>query len=149
MTHKIGHLTGSPSFLQPILVALLLLSCGIGEADAKKSPKPPKQDAGAFQREEVMVLNLTKAPKSAKFYLLKNLKANRETQHELQRAISQIEQADANFAKAHRRPDDRTMTATVNRFKAALQTSQQLEEQLNAANAELKADVQSTLVSPK
>ena len=58
----------------------------------------------------------------------------------------QVQQTDANYAKARNRPDDRTMLGTVERLKQAQETMQKLEEQLEAANDELKSDIETTLI---
>jgi hypothetical protein len=128
------------------LLTLLLMSGTMSPfAEAKKAPK---QAAVSFKREETIILNLEKAPKSAKHIILTSLRSAKETEKQLDKAIRQVEQADANFAKARNQRDSRTMNTTVERLKAAMQTTQQLEEQLDAANKELRADVQQTLISP-
>jgi hypothetical protein len=67
-------------------------------------------------------------------------------QHQILRAQRQVEATDANYAKARNRSDDRTMTGTVERFKEVQLTLSKLEQDLEAANAQLKADIQSTLL---
>lgn len=96
-----------------------------------------------------MILNLERAPKSAKYLILMALRQTRESEKGIDRAIRQVEQADATFAKARNKRDSRTMDTTVGRLKAALATAQQLETQLQEANQELKSDVQQTLVAPR
>jgi hypothetical protein len=128
-----------------ILVLSATLLCTLSVAsDAKKD----KQETVSFKREETIILNLERAPKAPKHVILTALRTNRTTQKELDRAIRQIERADETFAKARNKRDTRTMTTTVQRLQAALQTAQQLEKDLTAANAELRADVQQTLISP-
>lgn len=130
----------------PVLIALAALAVTCSSTEAKKDPKPAPV---SFQREETMILNLERAPKSAKYLILMALRQTRESEKGIDRAIRQVEQADATFAKARNKRDSRTMDTTVGRLKAALATAQQLETQLQEANQELKSDVQQTLVAPR
>src|SRR5262245_29515962 len=89
-----------------------------------------KADAPLLQREEMLVYNLNRGPKSTRFYLLKSLKAMREMEKDIERAQHQVEQVDATYNRARGRSDDRTMEGTVARLKTALQTAQRLEQEL-------------------
>ena len=125
--------------------ATLVLS-GAPWAQAKH---PPKAESDAFKREEKVVLNLTQAPKSARWYIQDSLKATKASVKGIDKALHQVEQADATFARAKRHPDDRTMNATVQRLQLALKNAQQLQQQLEDANADLKSDVTQTLAAPR
>lgn len=129
-------------------ILVILVACGLSIAPAiarKQKPQVVNADT-LLKREERMVLNLQTGPKSTKFYLLQSLKQTKEMQKNLDRAMRQVEQVDANYAKARHRPDDRTMTSTVQQLKQVLDTTNLLEKQLQDANAELKSDVQGTLI---
>jgi hypothetical protein len=130
--------------------ALTLLLASVSLIIASNCPcgaKPPQPDQRELlAREEMMVMNLNRGPKSARFYMLESLKAIRLIQKDLDRARNQVDQVDAAYAKAKGRSDDRTMRTTVEQLRAAEQMAQQLEQQLQAAGEELKADVQTTLI---
>jgi hypothetical protein len=125
-----------------ISIAFVLASA---PSEAKQQSIIEAQKA-LMNREEMMVINLNRGPKSARFYMLQSLKSVRAIERDLERAQHQIEQVDATYAKVKNRSDDRTMQPTVERLKAALRTTQQLEQELDAAGDELKADVQQTLI---
>jgi hypothetical protein len=114
---------------------------------AKRSPGNANPEL--LKREEMMVYNLNRGPKSARFYQLDSLKATRLVQHDLEKAQHQVEQVDAAYAKVRNRPDDLTMQPTVARLKAALLTAQELESQLEQVSDELKSDIQQTLIRQK
>jgi hypothetical protein len=121
-----------------LLLMLVANSCGIEAAAAA--------DAPLLQREEMLVYNLNRGPKSARFYMIESLKALRKIERDLDRAQSQVEQVDSAFNRARGRSDDRTMEATVARLKAARETAQRLEQELEQAGDVLKADIQHTLI---
>jgi hypothetical protein len=126
------------------LVIAAFSVAGKAESFGKKPQRvEPKQ---LMKREETMVLNLNLGKGSTKFYILESLRISREMQKNLGRAMRQVEQTDANYAKSRNRPDDRTMTGTVERLKQAQATAEKLEQDLEAANSELKSDIQSTLI---
>ena len=132
-------------FSNLILLSILAMSLSVATASAKK-PAPASPGQAALDREELMVLNLNRGPKSARFYMSESLKAAKIAEHNLSLAQHQVEQADAAFAKARNRPDDRAMQATVERLKSAMSSAQQLQMLLEEAEAELKGDIQNTLV---
>jgi hypothetical protein len=132
-----GAVTGS--FLPGMLLMVALLP---GQAKLQAADS----NAQLLKREEMMVYNLNRGPKSARFYQLESLKATRLMQHHLELAQHQVEQVDAAYARIRNKPDDRTMQPTVERLKTALQTAQQLETQLKAAGDEMKSDIQQTLI---
>jgi GTPase SAR1 family protein len=131
-----------------VILAVLALSClvAVPSAPAKKQKPKPIDQSVLMKREETMVLNLNRGPGSTKFYLLESLRRTREMQKDLFRAMRQVEQTDANYAKARNRADDRTMNATVERLKRAQATAEKLEQELEAASTELKSDIQATLI---
>jgi hypothetical protein len=129
-----------------LLITVLMLAAPCALTTSAKHIPPREKPSELLRREEMMVLNLDRGPKSTHYYLLESLKATRTIQKSLERARHQVEQVDGSFAKAKNRPDDRTMNSTVQRIKAAEQTAQQLEQQLKEAEDELKADIKQTLI---
>jgi hypothetical protein len=129
--------------ISAIVAAAVLLGTA-GEAEAKH--QRPVDPSSLMKREETMVINLNHGQGSTKFYLLESLRKSREMQKNLARAIRQVETTDAAYNKARRRPDDRTMSGTVERLKQCIATAEKLEQDLDAASAELKSDIQNTLI---
>lgn len=78
--------------------------------------------------------------------MLQSLKSAKDIEHNLDKARHQVEQVDALFAKAANRPDDRSMQQTVDALKLAEETAKKLQEQIEAAQQELRSDVQQTLI---
>jgi hypothetical protein len=120
----------------PIVCCLLQI-----QAVAKQAPTRP-----SLKREEMIVLNLNRGPGSARMMMLQSLKSAKDIEHNLDKARHQVEQVDALFAKAANRPDDRSMQQTVDALKLAEETAKKLQEQIEAAQQELRSDVQQTLI---
>lgn len=133
------------SKIEKALVLVVLMSLFPFADSLAKKPRPVDPST-LLKREETMVLNLGQGPKSAKFYVLHSLNTTRNLQKDLYRAMRQVEQVDTNYAKARQRPDDRTMSGTVERLKRAQETAEKLEKELQEANVELKSDIQNTLI---
>ena len=125
-----------------LVAAFAALAAGQGSAQGSKN----QGNEQLLKREEMMVYNLNRGPKSARFYQLESLKASRLIQRDIERAQHQVEQVDASYAKARGHAEERTMQPTVARLKTALQTAQELERQLDACGDELKSDIQQTLL---
>jgi hypothetical protein len=149
---QIQQPAASPTISQPLSLRLkaICFACialVVCTLSTESGAKHAKEGNVSFKREETIILNLERAPKAPKHIILTALRTTKATQKELDRAIRQVENADEAFAKARGKRDSRTMSTTVHRLAAALKTAQQLEQELNAANAELRADVQQTLIS--
>jgi hypothetical protein len=129
-----------------VAIAAFFACSTLAPEDAFAFGKKPVKAVEPMKREETMVMNLNHGQGSTKFYILEGLRKTREMQHQILRAQRQVEATDANYAKARNRSDDRTMTGTVERFKEVQLTLSKLEQDLEAANAQLKADIQSTLL---
>ena len=71
---------------------------------------------------------------------------DRMVQKDLDRAQNQVAQIDQTYANSRNKPDNLAMQTTVERLKLALQTAEKLEQELEAAQTELKADVQQRLL---
>lgn len=132
-----------------ILLALPIACAAIffaTSSDAAK--KEPRLDdpRSLLKREELMVINLNRGPKSTGFYILTSLKSVRAMQRDLDKGARQLEQVDAAYAKASGRPDDRTLGTTLDGIKQAQKTADLLEKQLDGCFNELKADVKTTLI---
>lgn len=137
-------------FITLVTRALALSSCLIlgftvsqGTASKPKPEKPPK-----FDREQMILLNLNRGPKSTGVYLAQALKQTHALSHQLDKARQQLEQADRSFAKFKGHPDDHYLDSPSEHLKQAEATAQQLEAQLKDSYQDLKSSVQEALVKP-
>jgi hypothetical protein len=102
---------------------------------------------GKLNRNQVMLLNLKTAPMSAGYYIVDAHRIGKEISQDLERAFNQIEAVDKTYAKYRHRPDDRFMQSTCLKVTLARQTTQDLQQQLEDAFAELKSNIEETLIS--
>lgn len=124
--------------LAALLLALLLCP---GEAR-----RPAKLLPGLkFDREQIMMMNLTRGPGSTGFYLVQSLRHAKEMVRDLDKALRQLEQVEKAYAKSRGRPDDRPLASSAERIRQAHTTAGQLETQLRQAYEDLKSSVSQTL----
>ncbi len=94
-----------------------------------------------------MLLNLKTAPESAGFYIVNSYHTSKEISQNIDRALNQVTAVDKTYAKYRRRPDDRFLQSTCLKLTLAKQTAQDLEQQLQDAFAELKSNVDESLIT--
>jgi hypothetical protein len=102
---------------------------------------------GKLNRNQVMLLNLKTAPMSAGYYLVNSYRTSKTIDQDLERALNQVKAVDQAYAKYRHRPDDRFMQSTCLKITLARQTAEDLEQQLQDAFAELKSNIEETLIS--
>jgi hypothetical protein len=102
---------------------------------------------GKMNRNQIMLLNLKTAPMSAGYFIVTAHRTSKSIAQDMERALSQVTAVDQAYAKYRRRPDDRFMQATCLKITLARQTAQDLEQQLADAFAELKSNIEETLIS--
>jgi hypothetical protein len=102
---------------------------------------------GKLNRSQVMLLNLKTAPMSAGYFLVTSHRTSKTIAQDLERALNQVTAVDQAYAKYRHRPDDRFMQSTCLKITLARQTAQDLEQQLQDAFAELKSNIEETLIS--
>lgn len=117
----------------------LILSPG----EARKVPQPPA--AASFDREQFMMINLTRGPNSTGFYLLKSLRHSKEMVKDLDKALRQLQQVERAYTMSRGRPDDRPLASAAEHVQEAHQSAAQLELKLRDAYQDLKTSVQQTL----
>ena len=126
-----------------IVFSLLLLSTYVclpdryGQAISK----------GKLNRNQIMLLNLKTAPMSAGFYIVSSYHTTKEITQNLERALNQVMAVDKSYAKYRGRPDDRFMQSACLKITLARQTAQDLEDQVHDAFAELKSNIDETLIT--
>lgn len=99
-----------------------------------------------FTREELLLLNLGHGQGSAGFFLLEALRQSKETTHNLQRAMSQMRQVEATYAKSKGKPDDKYLQNSELKLTQALQRSEELSENISDGFREMKRSVKETLL---
>jgi hypothetical protein len=99
-----------------------------------------------FTREELLLLNLGHGQGSAGFFLLEALKQSKETTHNLQRAMSQMRQVEATYAKSKGKPDDKYLQNSELKLTQARQRSEELSENISDGFREMKRSVKETLL---
>ncbi|HEY9869206.1 MAG TPA: hypothetical protein V6D08_08570 [Candidatus Obscuribacterales bacterium] len=132
---------GTPPWTAP--VAALMLSLLLIPGQARKPAKPPP--APKFDREQIMMMNLTRGPGSTGFYVVQSLRHTKEMVRNLDKALRQLEQVEKSYAKSRGRPDDRPLASSAERIRQAHATAGQLETQLREAFQDLKSSVSQTL----
>ena len=99
-----------------------------------------------FTREELLLLNLGHGQGSAGFFLLEALKGSKETTHNLQRAMSQMRQVEATYAKSKGRPDDKYLQNAELKLTQARQRSEDLSENISDGFRDMKRSVKEALL---
>jgi len=99
-----------------------------------------------FDRAQKLVLNLNKVAGSSGFYLLKSMREIDVADHDLTKALRQVEEVEKTYARLRGRPDDKFLETTQIKIQKAMQSRNQYEEDLRDAYSQLKADIQHTLL---
>ncbi len=126
-------------------VALCLALCASFAYPPNKSQTVSADEK--LNRSQTMLLNLKTAPESSGYYIIQSHRASKEIINSLEKALSQLAAVDQNYAKYRGRPDDRFLQAVSLKVTLARQTSQELQEQLLDAYAELKSSVDEALIT--
>jgi hypothetical protein len=126
-------------------VALCLALCSTFTYTSNKNQHVTA--AEKFNRSQTMLLNLKTAPESSGYYIVQSYRTSKEITNNLEKALNQLTAVDQNYAKYRGRPDDRFLQAASLKVTLARQTSQELQDQLLDAYAELKSSVQEALIT--
>lgn len=145
---------------KPVIIALPLKACiktialaGLVFASFLWQPLAPSVQSAEelafdrkFSREELLLLNLGHGQGSAGFFLLEALRQSKETTHNLQRAMSQMRQVEATYAKSKGRPDDKYLQNAELKLTQARQRSEELSENISDGFRDMKRSVKETLL---
>ena len=112
----------------------------------------PNHSEEAFSKEklnrsQIMLLNLKTAPLSAGYYIVTSYRTSKSISQDLEKAFNQVTEVDKAYAKYRHRPDDRFMQSACLKITLARQTAQELQDQLQDSFAELKSNIEETLIS--
>jgi hypothetical protein len=112
--------------------------------------KSIKQDAVPnenFDRAQTLIVNLNRVQGSSGWYMLEGLKCCKTMDHDLLKALRQVEEVDKTFGKLRGRPDTKHLDTTAVKIEKAIQSNQQLTSDLLDSYDELKAQIKDTLVT--
>ncbi len=94
-----------------------------------------------------MLMNLNRGPNSTGGYLSASHQAALKMKDDLSKAVNQLEQVEATYAKSRGRPDDHFLEGPAARIEQARKTAEQLLNELREAEADLKSTIQQTLIT--
>jgi hypothetical protein len=101
-----------------------------------------------FNREEMLVLNLSHSKGSAGYFLLEAERLQKEVTHNLWRALSQVQQVEQSYAKSKGKPDQKYLDASQLQLVNARQRSEELTEYISTTFRQMKRSVKETLLKP-
>jgi len=122
-------------------VAPVLLPQAPGNADQLR----PAIENPKFNREQFMMMNLTRGHDSTGFYLITSLNRTKEMIRDLEKSLNQLDQVEKAYTRSRGRPDDHPLQSTADRIKQAQLRAGQLELELREAFHDLKSSVTQTL----
>lgn len=125
----------------------VLATCTPTKAD---KPAPSSSSSDAFSnmdRAQVLVYNLNRAAGSTGYYLLQDIRNIGEMDHDLTKALRQVQEVDKTFGRLRGTPDSRRMEAVTIKIEKALNSRAIFEEDLRDAYSTLKVTIKDTLVN--
>lgn len=99
-----------------------------------------------FTREELLLLNIAHGQGSAGFYLLEANRQSKEVTKNIDRAMSQMRQVEATYAKSKGKPDDKYLSSAELKLTQARQRSQEVSDGVWDGFREMKRSVKDTLL---
>jgi hypothetical protein len=125
------------------MVVPVLIPCSPGQADQLR----PAIENRNFDRQQLMMMNLTRGHDSTGFYLITSLNKTKDMIRDLEKSINQLDQVEKAYTRSRGRPDDHPLQSSSDRIKQAQQRAGQLELELREAFHDLKSSVTQTLAS--
>src|SRR5262249_30079071 len=98
-----------------------------------------------FDRQQFMMMNLTRGHESAGFYLIQSLRYSKDMVRDLEKSLNQLAQVEKEYTRSRGRPDDHPLQSSADRIKRAQQRAGELELELRDAYQDLKSTVTQTL----
>jgi len=130
--------------LFPVAALLACSAIFFGKPDALS-----KQDAAAdsgFDRAQTLIVNLNKKPESAGFFLLEGMRFAETMDHDILKALRQVQAVEKTYAGLRGRPDSRYFEVTEIKIEKAIASNDALRADLRDAYSQLKAQIKDTLV---
>lgn len=98
-----------------------------------------------FDRAQTLLINLNKVQGSSGYYLLEGLRFSETMDHDLLKALRQVQEVDKKYGSLRNRPDSRHLEETAIKIDRAIQANSQLNSDLRDAYTELKAQIKETV----
>jgi len=100
-----------------------------------------------FDRAQTMVVNLNKVEGSTGYFLLKDIREVKEMDHDLGKALFQVQEVDKSYAKLRGRSDERFLEAVAIKLQKVQQSRALYEEDLRDAYTQLKSSIEDTMMT--
>lgn len=106
---------------------------------------PIAHSGESFDRAQTLLINLNKVQGSSGYYLLEGLRFSETMDHDLLKALRQVQEVDKKYGSLRNRPDSRHLEETAIKIDRAIQANSQLNSDLRDAYTELKAQIKETV----
>jgi hypothetical protein len=128
------------------LVVVSLVIAGFFLANPlAQSAKQSQLPGESFDRAQNLIVNLNKVQGSSGYYLLEGLRFCETMDHDLLKALRQVQEVDKKYGSLRNSPDSRHLQETAIKIDRAIQANSQLNSDLRDAYSELKAQIKETL----
>jgi hypothetical protein len=128
------------------LVVLSLVITGFFLANPlAQSAKPSQGPDESFDRAQTLIVNLNKVQGSSGYYLLEGLRFTETMDHDLLKALRQVQEVDKKYGSLRNNPDSRHLQETAIKIDRAIQANTNLISDLKDAYTELKAQIKETV----
>jgi hypothetical protein len=129
------------------LSSVAVLAFGVPTHAEKPSVAPPADAFSKMDRAQTLVYNLNRVAGSTGFYLLQDIRGIDTMDHDLTKALRQVQEVDKTFGRLRGNPDKRSLEAVSIKIEKALNSRAIFEEDLKDAYLTLKSSIQETLVN--
>jgi hypothetical protein len=130
---------------QSLVVLSLVLAGFFLVNPLAQSAKPSQAPSESFDRAQTLLINLNKVQGSSGYYLLEGLRFTETMDHDLLKALRQVQEVDKKYGSLRNRPDSRHLEETAIKIDRAIQANTQSISDLKDAYTELKAQIKETL----
>ncbi len=127
-------------------MALVLAAVSLGNPSAISLKDDLPTSGDGFDRAETLVVNLNKRAGSSGYYLLEGLRFVETMDHDLLKALRQVQEVDKTYAKLRGKPDNKYLEVTALKIEKAIASNTQLRADLRDAYSELKDQIKDTLI---
>jgi hypothetical protein len=127
-------------------LALVLAAVSLGNPSAISLKDDLPTSGDGFDRAETLVVNLNKRAGSSGYYLLEGLRFVETMDHDLLKALRQVQEVDKTYAKLRGKPDNKYLEVTALKIEKAIASNTQLRADLRDAYSELKDQIKDTLI---
>lgn len=129
------------------LSSVSVVAFGVPTFAEKPAAAPPSDAFSKMDRAQTLVYNLNRVAGSTGFYLLQDIRNVDTMDHDLTKALRQVQEVDKTFGRLRGNPDKRNLEAVSIKIEKALNSRAIFEEDLKDAYTTLKSSIQETLVN--